>query len=744
MTNRRFLRCILLSLMMTTLLNASSITLFAAEPSLKQRTDQLVKPYLDNGIFVGMTIGLLHGGKQEVFGYGRLSQKDQRVPDGETIYEIGSLSKMITGLLLADAVVLGKIKLDQPAGELLPKGVKMPGGTGRAITLQDLSTHMSGLPPLPDNLKSTNLDNPYADYTFDDLYSFLNGYKQTRSPGEVCEFSILGAGLLGHLLELKANSPYDQLLIDRIATPLKMSSTRIMLDERLRAKLAPGHTVQGKPTPNWDIRVLAGAGAIRSTVNDLLRFAEANQSPSKDKLGDAIELAWKIHQQPLPAGGPALGLGWHIFPDGTHWHNGMTGGYYSMIMINREIKTSVVLLTNSAAPELEQLSIDILRMLTGANVEPRKFEKPIDVAAKDLQKFVGKYEFVPGLEMEVTAKEEKLFAKLTGQQAFQVFPRSETVWFPKEIEATITFTVDKSGESTSLELFQNGKKLMAKRIKKQTGKETNVPAKKLKKFLGKYQFVSGHEMDVTAEEEKLFVKLTGQQPFHVFPRSETVWYPKEVEATITFNVDKSGQFNSLELFQNGIKQTAKRIKTTVKAPFKSLQQFVGHYELVPGVEYSVAVEDEQLIFSLTGQPNIELLARTETVWFYKVLDATITITFLIDKKGECNSIEITQNGKNQSAKRIKNTIQISANELQKYVGKYELSPEAELEVTADSDRLMVTHTGQSTFEIFPRSETVWFYKVVDATMTFNLEKSGQCNSIEISQLGKKKIAKRIK
>ena len=555
MLARRFLPRVLLILVMGNVLNALSVTLLAQELTLRQRTDQLVKPYLDNGVFVGMSIGVLERGQRQAFGYGRLSRDDSRVPDGDTIYEFGSASKVLTGLLLADAVVQGRVRLDQPAGELLPAGVKMPGHGKRTITLKDLSTHMSGLPRLPENLKPTNLSNPYAGYTVDDLYSFLNGYKLTRSPGEKSEYSNVGQGLLGHLLALQANSTYEQLLIDRIATPLLMSSTRVKLDERLRAKLAPGHTGDGEPAASWDLPVLAGAGAIRSTVNDLLRYADANLSPRKDKLGEAIELAWTIHQQPLPTGEPAMGLGWQVMPDGTRWHNGGTGGYHSMILINRETRTGVVLLTNSAADPVEELANDIMKMLAGAKVEPRKFEKTIKVPAKDLQKFVGRYELAPGTEFAVVAEGGKLMVSLTDQPAYEVFARSQTIWFYKVVDATITFKIDKKGECNSLELFQLGKKQTAKRIK-----TIKVPAKDLKRLAGRYELVPGTEFAVTVEDGKLMVSLTGQPAYEIFARSGTVWFYKVVDATITFKIDKNGKCNSLELFQLGKKQTAKRIK----------------------------------------------------------------------------------------------------------------------------------------------------------------------------------------
>ncbi len=437
----------------------------ADDATLRQRTDQLVQPYLDHDVIVGMTIGVLQGGKQQVFGYGRMSRDDSRVPDGDTIFEFGSATKVLTGILLADAVVSGQVKLDTPAGELLPKGVKMPAKRDRPITLRDLSTHVSGLPKIPDNMKVANPDNPYADYLEKDLYAFLKNHKLERAPGAKSDYSNLGQGLLGHLLSLKAKKSYEDLVRTRIAAPLKMSSTRITIDKESQSRFAPGHAADGRPAPAWDLPVLAGAGGVRTTVNDMLLFAAANLAPPKDKLGRALEMAWKIHQKPIEKDDPSLGLGWHVTPDGTRWHNGETGGYHSIILINRTTRSSVILLTNTATVEVDQLAIDIFRMIAGAKVVPRKFDKLVDVPAGALQKFVGSYELAAGILFTVEARDGKLMIGLTGQPSYQVFPRSETVWFYKVVEATITFNVDKNGKCDSLVLFQNGINQTAKRKK---------------------------------------------------------------------------------------------------------------------------------------------------------------------------------------------------------------------------------------------------------------------------------------
>jgi D-alanyl-D-alanine-carboxypeptidase/D-alanyl-D-alanine-endopeptidase len=324
---------------------------------------------------------------------------------------------------------------------------------------------VSGLPRIPDNMKFADMNNPYADYREKDLYAFLNHHKLAQAPGTKSEYSNLGAGLLGHLLSLKAKSTYEDLVRNRIALPLKMSNTKITIDKKSQSRLAPGHLGDGQPAANWDLSVLAGAGGVRTTVNDMLLFAAANLAPPKDKLGEAIEMAWTIHQKPIKKGDASLGLGWHVTPDGTRWHNGQTGGYHSMILINRKTKSSVILMTNTSTSEVDQLASDILRMISGAKVAPRNFAKAVNVPAEALRKFVGNFELAPGVVFTVKAVDGKLMIGLTGQPSYQVFARSETVWFYKVVDATITFNVDRNGKCGSLVLFQNGIKQTAKRKK---------------------------------------------------------------------------------------------------------------------------------------------------------------------------------------------------------------------------------------------------------------------------------------
>jgi D-alanyl-D-alanine-carboxypeptidase/D-alanyl-D-alanine-endopeptidase len=221
---------------------------------------------------VGIVVGVIEPDGRRVVAYGNLANGDPRPLDGDTIFEIGSVTKVFTSLLLADMVNRKEVTLDDPAAKYLPENARMPERNGKSMTLHDLSTHTSGLPPLPGNMKSKDLRNPYADYGVDDLYQFFSGYTLPRDPGSEFEYSNLGAGLLGHLLACRAGTDYESLVGIRITEPLGMPDTGITLSSSMRQRMATGHDPTLTPVANWNFATLAGAGALRSSANDMLTF----------------------------------------------------------------------------------------------------------------------------------------------------------------------------------------------------------------------------------------------------------------------------------------------------------------------------------------------------------------------------------------------------------------------------------------------------------------------------------------
>jgi serine-type D-Ala-D-Ala carboxypeptidase/endopeptidase len=280
---------------------------------------------------VGIVVGILEPNGRRVISYGRLGKDDPRPPNEDSVFEIGSATKVFTALILADMVHHGEVSLSDPAEGYLPPGVKMPQRGGKRITLEELATHRSGLPRLPSNLTLENPANPYADYSIDQLYQFLSSYRLTSDIGSQYVYSNLGGRLLGHLLARRRGVGYEDLVRIRIAEPLDMNSTRITLSEEVKLRLASGYDAALNPAPMWDLPTLAGAGALRSTASDLLTFLEAVLGYVPSPLAPAMAAMLAV---PYPTGvrGLEIALGWHILTRDGHqvvWHNGGTGGFRS-------------------------------------------------------------------------------------------------------------------------------------------------------------------------------------------------------------------------------------------------------------------------------------------------------------------------------------------------------------------------------------------------------------------------------
>jgi serine-type D-Ala-D-Ala carboxypeptidase/endopeptidase len=189
----------------------------------------LVERVGDQNQSVGIVVGVIEPSGRRIVAYGSLSKGDKRSMDADTVFEIGSTTKVFTSLLLAEMVQHGEVALTDPVAKYLPAGVKVP-ERGRAITLEDLSRHRSALPRLPSNLDvASNPLNPYASYSVKQIYEFLSTYQLPRDVGSEFEYSNFGAGLLGHVLSLAAGKDYATLIQTRICEPLGMHSTAIML-----------------------------------------------------------------------------------------------------------------------------------------------------------------------------------------------------------------------------------------------------------------------------------------------------------------------------------------------------------------------------------------------------------------------------------------------------------------------------------------------------------------------------------
>jgi len=273
---------------------------------------------------VGIVAGVIGKNERRVIAHGHLDVGDPRPLNGDTVFEIGSITKLFTSLLLTDMAQRGLISLDDPVARYLPSTVRMPERNGRAITLVDLATHTSGLPRMPENFNPRNPNNPYNDYTVELLYQFLSNYSLTRDIGSQFEYSNLGYGILGLALARRADMDYESLVRSRICVLLGMNDTQITLTPEMKARLAVCHDDPLKPVVNWGVPALAGCGALRSTVNDLLIFLSANLGLTRSPLAPAMAAQLKL-RRPDRQGGKETGLGWTISSSNGKefiWHNG--------------------------------------------------------------------------------------------------------------------------------------------------------------------------------------------------------------------------------------------------------------------------------------------------------------------------------------------------------------------------------------------------------------------------------------
>lgn len=421
---------------------------------------------IENKQSVGIVVGVIEPSGRRVVAYGGLDKDDKRPLNGDTIFEIGSISKVFTSLLLADMVQHGQVMLNDPVAKYLPPTVKMPERNGRVITLEDLATHTSGLPRMPTNFTGKDPANPYADYTVEQMYQFLSSYQLTRDIGSQYEYSNLGGGLLGLALARRADTDYETLVRTRICNPLGMSSTRITLSREQQARFAMGHNNQLESVAHWDIPTLAGAGALRSSANDLMTFLAANMGYTSTPLASAMAEQIKPRRQ-TDMGGVEVGLGWHIATQKSSktfvWHNGGTGGFRSFIAFDRASRAGVVVLSNSnvSVDDIGNHLLDPSMPLAA----PSKEHKEITVDSKLLANYVGHYAIAPDFVLTLTQANGHLVLEVPGQGNHELAPESPKSFFLKEdANVGLTFEVDDTGQTKSLVLHQGGNDIPAQRV----------------------------------------------------------------------------------------------------------------------------------------------------------------------------------------------------------------------------------------------------------------------------------------
>ena len=472
-------------------------------------------------------------------------------PDGiaaeKRVFEIGSISKVFTGLLLSEAVEEKKLRLDSSLKELLGGRFKFADPKVGEITLLQLSTHTSGLPRLPDNMgpDPDSAEDPYGDYDRKKMESFLSKVKLEGKPPYPASYSNYGVGLLGELLGEAYGKSWDALVKEKITGPLGMKDTMVVPGKDQRKRLAPPY--KGKEAGHsWTFEAFAGAGALRSTAADLLVFGEALAEPEGTPMAAAIKGMLEV-RAPYDDMGTQIGLGIIIGKlDGEreYLHSGGTGGYRSVLQVIPAKKSvRVVLINNDAIPA------EAVLMSTRENEKPKETPE-MNLAAPELDVFTGIYEMGPNARFTVLRREEQLMVRLTGQPFLPVTPLGKDRFRYKDVAAELQFA--REGEAVkSVTLFQNGRELIARRSEQKPDALIFTTAEELAPYPGEYELAPGKIFKVTQVQGTLLAELTGQPAMPVFQTKPGYFEYDVVKAALEFQKDENGKVTGLILHQNG-------------------------------------------------------------------------------------------------------------------------------------------------------------------------------------------------
>lgn len=426
---------------------------------------EIIRTRVDEGRSTGIVVGVIEAdGTRRIQAYGDAGPGALPL-SAESVFEIGSISKVFTSILLADMAADGLLSIEDPVQSLAPDGLEVPSLPGQTIRFVDIATHHSALPGMPNNFSPADPTNPYADYTPAMMFEFLNGHELRRDVGSQFEYSNLAVGLMGHLLALKNGTDYETLVTERIWDPMGMDRTGITIMVEMAPHFVRGHDLSGEVTSYWDIPAMAGAGALRSDMNDMLDFIEANIGEPTSDLERSMRTT---HQVQKVMGGPmSIGLNWVVQAVGDDeiiWHNGGTGGFRTFAGFDPARGVGAVVLTNSAT-SADDIGIHLINsvMPLAPAPEPTPEHVEVEVDRAVMERYVGVYELAPQVELKVTLGAEGLSVQLTAQPAFPIFAESETMFFLKVVEAQVEFVVEE-GVVVAAILHQGGASQRAARI----------------------------------------------------------------------------------------------------------------------------------------------------------------------------------------------------------------------------------------------------------------------------------------
>lgn len=425
---------------------AEADTIAKEEMEVSMNIQNLLQESIEDSGAVGASVAIIDNGRISFYGHGKKSITGSDLISEDTIFEIGSVTKVFTSLLLADMADKGTVQLDDLIEMHLP-GIKIPDLDGKKITLRHLATHTSGIPRMPDNFAPKDPSNPYQDYTIERLFEYLESCTLAKTPGESFEYSNIGMGLLGHILSIKSGKSYEELVKELISNKLNMPSTSISLTGEMAANFASGHHLS-QEVGYWDIPGLAGAGALRSNIKDMANFLAANMNGSKSPIHSLLGQCHQQQYSPMPAF--AVGLGWMLSTSNQTeliWHNGGTGGFRSYIGFNPKLKKGVVILSNSTEDWPDEFGL----LLLDPEYKRPAVDKSLANNPEYLNQFAGSYKAIlpggpPEQELTIGVFGKLLGSMLSGGEVGMLYPESHGVFGVKGFpDGKVFFSFDETG-----------------------------------------------------------------------------------------------------------------------------------------------------------------------------------------------------------------------------------------------------------------------------------------------------------
>ena len=605
---------------------------------------------------VGVVVGIVDEHGSRVISCGKLDNGTDQEVTGDTLFEIGSITKTFTALLLQDMIERGQMSLEEPVGKYLPQSVKMPSRNGKQITLLHLVTHTSGLPRNPDNPATKREDHPLDNYTDEMLYEFLSSYQLTRNPGARFDYSNLGMGLLGHAIEFTAGKSYESLLTERICQSLRMNSTVITLTPELKSRFAAGHNGLGYVVPSCDFQSLKGCGAIRSTANDLLQYVSANLGLRPSPLTPLMQKTHEVHFQSMFRAS-SIGLAWFVAGDpkdkGIIWHGGATPGFCTFAGFDKTRRRGVVVLSSSWDANIYLIGMLLLESDWQAGSRPT--EKKI--SSEDFGSYTGRYKLSPdfalGKWLIGIIFERAPMAMLLIPPAIAVGVLGFVLWraasFRKRCIILGSFAVLDCvlavvGVLVASRLFCAvlnpgfGIRQQGDRIFMQTDMQ-------LSPFVAK----------IWPQAARLKPQLTGE----LLSATKQQCFERLTGTPIAVSRDGVGKANRLTLQFLGARWSFRRVSeqppeafeqpkphTAIMLDTNLLEACVGDYEFPPndtipeGAKVRIWREGDQLVGQAQGKNTLKLPfnidAESETNFFIKINGAELT--FIKNEKGEVTSV----------------------------------------------------------------------------------------------------------